>query len=157
MELKDYQSLTKQAIALIETEKNLIANLSNLSALINVELKDVNWVGFYLMDGDELVLGPFQGKPACIRIPLGRGVCGTAVATNQVQRIQDVHEFVGHIACDGQTNSEIVIPFSIEGKIAGVLDIDSPKLSRFSEIDEKGLVDLMNKVEKVLNSQAIEV
>ncbi|WP_413284459.1 GAF domain-containing protein [Vibrio sp. MA40-2] len=157
MELKDYQSLAKQAIALIETEKNLIANLSNLSALINLELSDVNWVGFYLMDGDELVLGPFQGKPACIRIPLGRGVCGTAVTTNQVQRIQDVHEFAGHIACDAQTNSEIVIPFSIDGKIAGVLDIDSPKLSRFSEIDELGLVDLMNKVEKVLNSQAIKV
>ena len=157
MELKDYQSLTKQAIALIETEKNLIANLSNLSALINLELNDVNWVGFYLMDGDELVLGPFQGKPACIRIPLGRGVCGTAVTTNQVQRIQDVHEFAGHIACDAQTNSEIVIPFSIGGKVTGVLDIDSPKLSRFSEIDEKGLVDLISKVEKVLNSQAIEV
>jgi len=106
------------------------------------------------MKGDELVLGPFQGKPACVRIPIGRGVCGTAVATNSVQRIYDVHEFEGHIACDAASNSEIVIPFSINGEIAGVLDIDSPNVGRFSEIDEEGLTFFMAEVEKLLNSHA---
>ena len=104
------------------------------------------------MKGDELVLGPFQGKPACVRIPIGRGVCGTAVAINSVQRIYDVHEFEGHIACDAASDSEIVIPFSINGEIAGVLDIDSPNVGRFSEIDEEGLTFFMAEVEKLLNS-----
>ncbi|MDA0147517.1 GAF domain-containing protein [Vibrio sp. LaRot3] len=156
MKIEHYQRLTKQAVALLESETNLIANLSNLSALLNMELEHLNWVGFYLMDGDELVLGPFQGKPACVRIPVGRGVCGTAVATNQVQRVFDVHEFEGHIACDAESNSEIVIPFSIDGKVAGVLDIDSPKIGRFSEVDEQGLTFLMTEVEKLLNSHAIK-
>ncbi|MDB1123914.1 GAF domain-containing protein [Vibrio algarum] len=156
MDLKNYQTLTKQAIAIIESEKNLVANLSNISALLNMELADLNWVGFYLMDNTELVLGPFQGKPACVRIPVGKGVCGTAVATNSVQRVQNVHNFEGHIACDSESMSELVIPFSISGKIAGVLDIDSPKISRFSEIDQQGMTNLMSEVEKVLNSQAIE-
>ena len=151
-----YQRLTKQAQALIESEPNLIANLSNVSALLNMELEDINWVGFYLMEEDQLVLGPFQGKPACVRIPVGRGVCGTAVATNQVQRVYDVHQFEGHIACDAASNSEIVIPFSVHGKIAGVLDIDSPNIGRFGEEDEKGLVILMAEVEKLLNSHAIK-
>lgn len=151
-----YQRLTKQAQALIESESNLIANLSNVSALLNMELEDINWVGFYLMEEDQLVLGPFQGKPACVRIPVGRGVCGTAVATNQVQRVYDVHQFEGHIACDAASNSEIVIPFSVHGKIAGVLDIDSPNIGRFGEEDEKGLVILMAEVEKLLNSHAIK-
>lgn len=156
MDLKNYQTLTKQAVAIIESEKNLVANLSNISALLNMELADLNWVGFYLMDNTELVLGPFQGKPACVRIPVGNGVCGTAVATNSVQRVQNVHDFEGHIACDSESMSELVIPFSISGKIAGVLDIDSPKISRFSEIDQQGMTNLMSEVEKVLNSQAIE-
>lgn len=156
MDLKNYQTLTKQAVAIIESEKNLVANLSNISALLNMELADLNWVGFYLMDNTELVLGPFQGKPACVRIPVGKGVCGTAVATNSVQRVQNVHNFEGHIACDSESMSELVIPFSISGKIAGVLDIDSPKISRFSEIDQQGMTNLMSEVEKVLNSQAIE-
>ena len=156
MDLKNYQTLTKQAVAIIESEKNLVANLSNISALLNMELADLNWVGFYLMDNTELVLGPFQGKPACVRIPVGKGVCGTAVATNSVQRVQNVHDFEGHIACDSESMSELVIPFSISGKIAGVLDIDSPKISRFSEIDQQGMTNLMSEVEKVLNSQAIE-
>eukprot|EP00493_Phyllostaurus_siculus_P004453 UN04474 len=121
-----------------------------------MELEELNWVGFYLMKGDELVLGPFQGKPACVRIPVGRGVCGTAVAENRVQRVYDVHEFTGHIACDAESNSEIVIPFSINGQIAGVLDIDSPKVGRFSETDEQGLTFLMSEVEKLLNSHAIK-
>ncbi|WP_394143935.1 GAF domain-containing protein [Vibrio atypicus] len=156
MTLEQYQRLTKQAIALLEDEPELIANLSNLSALLNMELEQLNWVGFYLTQGDQLVLGPFQGKPACVRIPVGRGVCGTAVATNSVQRVYDVHEFEGHIACDAASNSEIVIPFSINGEIAGVLDIDSPEVGRFSEIDEQGLTFLMAEVEKLLNSHAIK-
>ncbi|EGR0773850.1 GAF domain-containing protein [Vibrio cholerae] len=154
MNLEQYQRLTKQAGALLEGETNLIANLANLSALLNMELTELNWVGFYLMQENELVLGPFQGKPACVRIPVGRGVCGTAVAENKVQRVYDVHQFEGHIACDAASNSEIVIPFSINGKVAGVLDIDSPNIGRFSEIDEQGLTYLMSEVEKLLNSQA---
>jgi len=156
MNQKFYQRLTKQAQALIESEPSLIANLSNVSALLNMELEDINWIGFYLMEDEQLVLGPFQGKPACVRIPIGRGVCGTAVAVNQVQRVYDVHQFEGHIACDAASNSEIVIPFSVNGKIAGVLDIDSPNIGRFSEEDEKGLVILMAEVEKLLNSHAIK-
>ncbi|PAR93533.1 Free methionine-(R)-sulfoxide reductase [Vibrio cholerae] len=154
MNLEQYQRLTKQAVALLEGETNLIANLANLSALLNMELTELNWVGFYLMQENELLLGPFQGKPACVRIPVGRGVCGTAVAQNKVQRVYDVHQFEGHIACDAASNSEIVIPFSINGKVAGVLDIDSPNIGRFSEIDEQGLTYLMSEVEKLLNSQA---
>lgn len=151
-----YQRLTKQAQAIIESEPSLIANLANISALLNMELEDINWVGFYLMEDEQLVLGPFQGKPACVRIRVGHGVCGTAVATNQVQRVYDVHQFEGHIACDAASNSEIVIPFSINGKVAGVLDIDSPNIGRFGEEDEKGLVILMAEVEKLLNSHAIK-
>ncbi len=156
MTLEQYQRLTKQAIALLEDETDLIANLSNLSALLNMELERLNWVGFYLLKQEQLVLGPFQGKPACVRIPVGRGVCGTAVATNSVQRVYDVHEFEGHIACDAASNSEIVLPLSINGEIAGVLDIDSPEVGRFSEIDEQGLTFLMSEVEKLLNSHAIK-
>lgn len=154
MNIEHYQRLTKQAVALLESETDLIANLSNLSALLNMELEDLNWVGFYLLKDGELVLGPFQGQPACVRIPLGRGVCGTAAASNTVQRIYNVHEFEGHIACDAASNSELVIPFSIKGNIAGVLDIDSPSIGRFSENDEKGLTELMVEVEKLLNSHA---
>lgn len=156
MKIEHYQRLTKQALALLEDETDLIANLSNLSALLNMELEDLNWVGFYLMKEDELVLGPFQGKPACVRIPVGRGVCGTAVASNQVHRVYDVHEFEGHIACDAESNSEIVIPFSLKGTVAGVLDIDSPKVGRFSQVDEEGLTFLMKEVENLLNSHAIK-
>ncbi|MDM7485566.1 GAF domain-containing protein [Vibrio metschnikovii] len=154
MNLADYQRLTKQAVALLESETDLVANLANLSALLNMELSDLNWVGFYLLQNDELVLGPFQGKPACVRIPVGRGVCGTAVAINTVQRVDDVHAFVGHIACDAASNSELVIPFTICEQLVGVLDIDSPTIARFSEIDQQGLVFLMTEVEKVLNSHA---
>ncbi|CAM3067799.1 GAF domain-containing protein [Vibrio mytili] len=154
MNSKQYQTLTKQAAALIESEPDFIANLANLSALLFMELEDLNWAGFYLTKGDELVLGPFQGKPACVRIPMGRGVCGTAAKTNTTQRVYDVHAFEGHIACDAASNSEIVIPFSINGEVAGVLDIDSPSIGRFNEIDEQGLVHLMSEVEKLLNSHA---
>lgn len=117
-------------------------------------MSDLNWVGFYLYKEDELVLGPFQGKVACVRIPMGKGVCGTAAQTYTVQRVHDVHEFEGHIACDAASNSEIVIPFSINGQLAGVLDIDSPSVGRFSEIDEQGLTFFMAEVEKLLNSHA---
>ncbi|WP_274033983.1 GAF domain-containing protein [Vibrio parahaemolyticus] len=154
MNIEQYQRLTKQAVALIESEPDFIANLANLSSLLFMELEDLNWAGFYLTKGDELVLGPFQGKPACVRIPMGRGVCGTAAKTNTTQRVYDVHEFEGHIACDAASNSEIVIPFSINGKVAGVLDIDSPSIGRFNETDEEGLTRFMSEVEKLLNSHA---
>jgi GAF domain-containing protein len=154
MNIEQYQRLTKQAVALIESEKDYIANLANISSLLFMELEDLNWAGFYLTKGDELVLGPFQGKPACVRIPMGRGVCGTAAQTNSVQRVYDVHAFEGHIACDAASNSEIVIPFTINGEVAGVLDIDSPNIGRFNEIDEEGLTHFMVEVEKLLNSHA---
>ena len=154
MNTNDYQRLTKQAIALLESETHIVANLANLSALLNLELQDINWIGFYLLHDNELVLGPFQGKPACVRIPVGQGVCGTAIATNSVQRVDDVHSFPGHIACDAASNSELVIPFSINNQVVGVLDIDSPTMARFSETDQQGLVFLMTEVEKLLNSHA---
>ncbi|EJL6744424.1 TPA: GAF domain-containing protein [Vibrio alginolyticus] len=154
MNLEQYQRLTKQAVALIESEPDFIANLANLSSLLFMELDDLNWAGFYLTKGEELILGPFQGKPACVRIPMGRGVCGTAAQTNTIQRVYDVHEFEGHIACDAASNSEIVIPFSINGKVGGVLDIDSPSIGRFNETDEEGLTHFMVEVEKLLNSHA---
>ncbi|MGZ2283290.1 GAF domain-containing protein [Vibrio alginolyticus] len=154
MNLEQYQRLTKQAVALIESEPDFIANLANLSSLLFMELDDLNWAGFYLTKGEELILGPFQGKPACVRIPMGRGVCGTAAQINTIQRVYDVHEFEGHIACDAASNSEIVIPFSINGKVAGVLDIDSPSIGRFNETDEEGLTRFMVEVEKLLNSHA---
>ena len=154
MNLEQYQRLTKQAVALIESEPDFIANLANLSSLLFMELDDLNWAGCYLTKGEELVLGPFQGKPACVRIPMGRGVCGTAAQTNTIQRVYDVHEFEGHIACDAASNSEIVIPFSINGKVVGVLDIDSPSIGRFNETDEEGLTHFMVEVEKLLNSHA---
>jgi GAF domain-containing protein len=115
-----------------------------------MELDDINWVGFYLFDGNELVLGPFQGNPACIRIPLGKGVCGTAYSDNNVQRIYDVHAFEGHIACDAASNSEIVFPINIAGETIGVLDIDSPTIGRFSEVDEEGLAIVVETIESSL-------
>ncbi|MDA9556088.1 GAF domain-containing protein [Vibrio sp.] len=151
MKIEDYKSLTKQAVALVESEPDLIANLSNLSALLNMYLEDVNWVGFYLIKKEELVLGPFQGQPACVRIPVGKGVCGTAFSTNTVMRVENVHDFEGHIACDAASNSEIVLPFSVNGEQVGVLDIDSPSVSRFSEEDEEGLRHFIQGLEAVLN------
>lgn len=135
-----YKLLIEQLKALLEDETYVIPNLSNASALLNGALKDINWVGFYLMNGnDELLLGPFQGKPACIHIPIGRGVCGSAVAQNVTQLVKDVHAFPGHIACDSTSNSEIVIPLRNGDNIVGVLDIDSPLLERFDEEDKEGL------------------
>ena len=134
-----YETLQKQLVALVDGEKYHIPNLANASALLWMGLKDINWAGFYLMKDGELVLGPFQGKPACIRIPIGRGVCGTAVAQNRTQLVKDVHMFPGHIACDSASNSEIVIPIRNGEKIVGVLDIDSPVFSRFDKEDQEGL------------------
>jgi GAF domain-containing protein len=130
-------TLPAQARALVAGEPNRVANLANIAALVFHALDRVNWVGFYLRDEqrDELVLGPFQGKPACIRIPWGRGVCGTAAATAQVQRIADVHAFDGHIACDPASHSELVIPLIERGRVIGVFDLDSPDADRFSEAD----------------------
>lgn len=134
-----YQLLNQQAKALIEDETDLIANMANLSALLFNQLPDLNWAGFYIMRDGELVLGPFQGQVACVRIPVGKGVCGTAVATGQVQLVKDVHEFPGHIACDAASNSEIVLPLRQNGDIIAVLDIDSPSLARFDAQDQQGL------------------
>jgi GAF domain-containing protein len=154
MEDKQYLLLTKQAIGLVENESDVIANLANLSALISMNIERLNWVGFYFLKDNELVLGPFQGKPACVRIPVGKGVCGTAIETSRTMRVSDVHEFEGHIACDCESRSELVIPFYLHGKPAGVLDIDSPVKGRFSESDELGFTHLIREVEKLLNSQS---
>lgn len=136
---EQYTLVTKQLKALIEDEHDQIANLANASALLHHFLKDINWVGFYLYKEGELVLGPFNGLPACVRIPLDRGVCGTAAAKRETLRVANVHEFPGHIACDAASNSEIVIPLLKNNELIGVLDIDSPIKNRFSEVDEKYL------------------
>jgi GAF domain-containing protein len=146
-----YDLLLQQAQALIADETDVIANMANLSALLYNSLPDLNWAGFYIMRGDELVLGPFQGQVACVRIPVGKGVCGTAVATGEVQRVDDVHEFAGHIACDSASNSEIVIPVRFNHKIVAVLDVDSPKLARFDSTDQQYLVSLVKMLEQRLS------
>jgi L-methionine (R)-S-oxide reductase len=140
---ENYDLVKKQFQALLHGEKNQIANLSNASALLNQFLDRINWVGFYLMDeNNELVLGPFQGLPACVRIPLGKGVCGTSAKTRETIRVEDVHQFPGHIACDAASNSEIVIPLIKDGKLLGVLDIDSPEKNRFDELDQEQLEEI---------------
>ncbi|SIT85274.1 GAF domain-containing protein [Edaphobacillus lindanitolerans] len=135
-----YDLLSRQLDALLEGEPNVMANLANASALLNQFLDRVNWAGFYVMDGeDELVLGPFQGLPACVRIPLGKGVCGTAAKDRETKLVEDVHAFPGHIACDAASRSEVVVPIEVDGRLFGVLDIDSPEVSRFSQEDADGL------------------
>lgn len=147
----DYLELEKQMDALLTGENDLIANLSNGSALLKESLDQINWAGFYLMreqDGKrQLVLGPFQGKPACVRIPVGKGVCGTAAKENRTLLVKNVHEFPGHIACDSASQSEIVIPIRNQGEVIGVLDIDSPVLDRFSEKDKEGLEKIAAVIE----------
>ena len=133
---EQYETVIKQLDALLTGEPNVVANLSNASALLNQFLDRVNWVGFYVTEGNQLVLGPFQGMPACVRIPFGRGVCGVAAETKTTQLVADVHQFPGHIACDSASNSEIVVPIMKEGNIMGVLDIDSPEKNRFDEVDQ---------------------
>jgi GAF domain-containing protein len=137
--MTDYQALCSEASALMENVPYATANLANAAALLWQNLPDINWAGFYLMEDDALILGPFQGKPACIRIPIGKGVCGTAVAECSTLVVPDVHLFPGHIACDCASNSEIVIPIRQSGKIIGVLDIDSPLKNRFTQADREGL------------------
>ncbi|MED1434381.1 GAF domain-containing protein [Bacillus mycoides] len=133
---EQYETVIKQLDALLTGEPNVVANLSSASALLNQFLDRVNWVGFYVTEGNQLVLGPFQGMPACVRIPFGRGVCGVAAETKTTQLVADVHQFPGHIACDSASNSEIVVPIIKEGNIIGVLDIDSPEKNRFDEVDQ---------------------
>ncbi|ABN61942.1 GAF domain-containing protein [Shewanella baltica] len=150
MKSKFYESLNRQALALLEGEDDLVAAMANFSTLLNDNLTELNWVGFYVMRGEQLVLGPFQGKVACTRIPLGKGVCGTAAFTNQTQRVADVHQFDGHIACDSASNSEIVVPVCAQGNVVAVLDIDSPIFDRFDEDDQKGLELLVKSFENCL-------
>jgi L-methionine (R)-S-oxide reductase len=136
---EQYQQLLPQARAMVDGENDKIANAANLSALVYHALPDLNWVGFYFYDGKELVVGPFQGLPACVRIAIGKGVCGTAAATGKTQRIADVDAFPGHIACDSASRSELVVPLFKGDQLIGVLDLDSPILNRFDEIDQAAL------------------
>lgn len=150
--MTNYSLISKEIEALTSDVSDLIANLSNVSALLNMELTDINWVGFYLLKDDKLILGPFQGKPACVNIPVGKGVCGTAVSTDSLQLVKDVHEFPGHIACDSASNSEIVLPLHDKSsKVVAVLDIDSPTLGRFSEADGEGILLLQPVLEDIFN------
>lgn len=144
-----YQELNRSLTALIAGEPDAIANLANASALVYERLAKINWAGFYLMKGGELVLGPFQGKPACIRIALGTGVCGTAAAQKQTILVPDVHQFPGHIVCDPASQSEIVVPIISGGRVRGVLDIDSPIINRFDQLDQSGLEQFV----KILESE----
>ena len=137
--MTDYKTLLAQLDALVRGVPHPVANYANASALLNEALEDINWAGFYFLEGDTLVLGPFQGKTACIEIPLGRGVCGTAAAKDETQLVYDVHRFPGHIACDSASNSEIVVPLRAHGAVYGVLDIDSPLIGRFTSDDRTGL------------------
>lgn len=138
----DYTLLGSQLTALVGDEDDALANASNFVGLLFAALDDINWLGIYVLRGDELVLGPFQGKPACVRIPTGNGVCGTAAATRETQRVADVHAFPGHIACDADSRSEIVVPLIVDDRLIGVLDIDSPSLDRFSAADQDGIESL---------------
>ena len=147
--MTDYKLLAEQLKALAQDEPKYMPVLSNASALINENLEDLNWAGFYLMDEGSLLLGPFQGKVACIRIALGKGVCGTAAKEDKTYLVPNVHEFSGHIACDSASNSEIVVPIHKDGKVIGVLDIDSPSLNRFTEEDKAGLESFVKVLEEV--------
>ncbi len=150
IETVNYSLMSAQLAALTENVPYETANLANASALLWQELPEINWVGFYKMEDGQLVLGPFQGKPACIVIPVGRGVCGTAVAQDRSQLVFDVHQFPGHIPCDGASNSEIVVPIHKNGEIWGVLDVDSPNVGRFTEEDQKGLEQIVQVLESIL-------
>ena len=150
MQPVNYDLLIQELAALTDGVPYETANLANASALLWQNLPDINWAGFYKMTDGKLVLGPFQGKPACIIIPVGKGVCGTAVAQNRTQLVADVHEFPGHIACDSASNSEIVVPIHADGSIWGVLDIDSPRKNRFTETDKAGLEAFVRVLESIL-------
>ena len=146
----NYDVLNAQLEALAEASGNYVPLLSNASALLYESLEDLNWAGFYIVKDDALLLGPFQGKVACVNIAKGKGVCGTAFEKDETQLVKDVHEFPGHIACDSASNSEIVVPIHKEGKVVAVLDIDSPSLGRFSEEDQKGLEAFVSKLEELI-------
>ena len=150
MEKTDYRTLGQMLASITEGVPYTMTNLANASALLNENLDDINWVGFYTIKDGKLVLGPFQGKVACTIIPIGRGVCGTAAATDSTQLVPDVHKFSGHIACDSASNSEIVIPIHRNGEVFGVLDIDSPLFGRFSEEDRQGLESIVRILEEVI-------
>lgn len=145
-----YEEVVLQLKGLFEDCPHVVANLSNSSAVLNQAMKEINWVGFYGMEEGQLVLGPFQGKTACVEIQVGRGVCGTAVEKDEIQLVKNVHEFPGHIACDSASNSEIVLPIHKDGRVWGVLDIDSPLIGRFDEDDKAGLVEVVNVIEEML-------
>ena len=146
--LEQYKWMNAQLEALICDVPYRIANMANAAALLYNTLEDINWAGFYLMEKGKLVLGPFQGKTACIEICVGKGVCGTAVERNEIMLVEDVHLFPGHIACDTASNSEIVLPIHVKGEVVGVLDIDSPKVARFDEVDREGLKEFVHIFEK---------
>ena len=146
-----YKIMLVKLEGLLSSEEDWLANLSNSAALLFNNMEDINWSGFYFIKGDELVLGPFQGKTACTRIKIGKGVCGTAVAEEKTQLVPDVHLFPGHIACDSASSSEIVVPILKEGRIFGVLDIDSPIKNRFDEVDEKYLNKFVEKLNKYID------
>lgn len=146
--MANYGEINRALEALIDGVPHTVANLANASALLFSSLDRLNWAGFYLAEGEKLVLGPFQGKPACIEIPFGRGVCGTAAELRKTVVVYDVHEFPGHIACDCASNSEIVVPIIKNGKVVGVLDIDSPEVGRFTDEDEAGLEEFARIIEK---------
>ena len=150
--ITDYEKVQQMLAALVEGIPYETANLANASALLWQEMENINWAGFYKMVDGALVLGPFQGKPACIRIPIGRGVCGTAAAQDQTQLVENVHDFPGHIACDSASNSEIVVPIHVHGEIWGVLDIDSPYVGRFTMEDQAGLEGFVRILEKALEA-----
>ena len=140
--LDGYTLLKAQLESLLADERDFIANAAQFSAFLYHQIDDLNWAGFYLNRNEELVLGPFQGQIACVRIPFGRGVCGAAAASKQTQRVEDVHAFAGHIACDSASNSELVVPLIKDGRLIGVLDLDSPSIGRFSEQDQQGIETL---------------
>ena len=148
--MTDYKSMLAQLDALVRDVPHPTSNYANASALLFETLEDINWAGFYFLEGETLVLGPFQGKTACIEIPVGRGVCGTAAARNETQLVYDVHQFPGHIACDSASNSEIVVPLRRDGAVYGVLDIDSPLIGRFTQADREGLEAVARLLEETV-------
>jgi L-methionine (R)-S-oxide reductase len=145
-----YAQLAQQVEAIVAGEQDLVANMANISAILYWALENVNWAGFYLVKEGQLVLGPFHGQPACIRIPIGKGVCGTAVSENTIQIVEDVHQFSGHITCDTASNSEIVLPIHQNGQIIAVLDIDSPDIARFDIDDKSGLIQIVEILQATL-------
>ena len=147
----NYDLLQKQVAGLIEDESNMIAILSNVSALLNDSIDQINWIGFYLIEDNELILGPFQGHPACVHIAIGKGVCGTAVAQDKTQLVEDVNAFPGHIACDANSKSEIVVPIHMDNNVIGVLDIDAPITNRFNNEDKQGLEAIVKIIEQQLS------